>query len=166
MGHIQTLAIIRLLSMADFDICVLAMNLEETIKVYKDFLKSKGLLYTQPRELILKEATSAVGHFSADELTEQMHKNGINISRATIYRTLASMKEAGILNSVDFGHGHIHYEAKKAKKYHEHITCKKCGAICEIQIENLAKVINTAAAKAKFKHIEYAIRVSGVCKNC
>jgi len=141
-------------------------DMEETIKVYKDFLKSKGLLYTQPRELILKEATSTVWHFSADELTSQMHKNGITISRATIYRTLASMKEAGILNSVDFGHGHIHYEAKKTKKYHEHITCKKCGAICEIQIEDLAKVINNGAAKAKFKHIEYAIRISGICKNC
>jgi len=142
------------------------MSMEETIGVYKDFLKSKGLLYTQPRELILKEAISSVGHFSADELTSHMHRNGMKISRATIYRTLASMKEAGILNSVDFGHGHIHYEAKKAKKYHEHITCKKCGDICEIQIENLAKVINSVAAKAKFKHVEYAIRVSGVCKNC
>jgi len=143
-----------------------AMNQEETIKVYKDFLKSKGLLYTQPRELILKEAMSAIGHFSADELTSQMHKNGINISRATVYRTLASMKEAGILSSVDFGHGHIHYEAKKTKKYHEHITCEKCGAIYEIQVENLSKVINAAGAKAKFKHIEYAIRISGVCEKC
>jgi Fe2+ or Zn2+ uptake regulation protein len=144
----------------------LAVNQEETIKIYKDFLKSKGLLYTQPREIILKEAISAFCHFSADELTSQMHKNGINISRATVYRTLASMKEAGILNSVDFGHGHIHYEAKKTKKYHEHITCEKCNAICEIQVENLAKVINAAAAKAKFKHIEYAIRISGVCEKC
>jgi len=141
----------------------LATSQEETIKVYKDFLKSKGLLYTQPRELILKEAMSALFHFSADELTSQMHKNGMNISRATIYRTLASMKEAGILNSVDFGHGHIHYEAKKN---HEHITCKKCNAICEIQVEDLAKVINAAAAKAKFKNVEYAIRISGVCKKC
>jgi len=144
----------------------LATSQEETIKVYKDFLKSKGLLYTQPRELILKEAMAALFHFSADELTSQMHKNGINISRATVYRTLASMKEAGILNSVDFGHGHIHYEAKKTKKDHEHITCEKCNAICEIQVENLAKVINTAAAKAQFKNIEYAIRISGVCKKC
>ncbi len=143
-----------------------ATNQEETIKVYKDFLKSKGLLYTQPRELILKEAMSALGHFSADELTLQMHKNGMNISRATVYRTLASIKEAGILNSVDFGHGHIHYEAKKTKKYHEHITCEKCGAIYEIQVENLSKVINTAGTKAKFKHIEYAIRISGVCEKC
>ena len=143
-----------------------ATNQEETIKVYKDFLKSKGLLYTQPRELILKEAMSALGHFSADELTLQMHKNGMNISRATVYRTLASMKEAGILSSVDFGHGHIHYEAKKTKKYHEHITCKKCNAIYEIQVENLAKVINAAGAKAKFTHIEYAIRISGVCEKC
>jgi len=143
-----------------------AKNQEETIKVYKDFLKSKGLLYTQPRELILKEAMSAFCHFSADELTSQMHKNGINISRATVYRTLASMKDAGILSSVDFGHGHIHYEAKKTKKYHEHITCEKCNAIYEIQVENLAKVINAAGAKAKFKHIEYAIRISGVCEKC
>jgi len=144
----------------------LAMNQEETIKIYKDFLKSKGLLYTQPREHILKEAMSALGHFSADELTSQMHKNGMSISRATVYRTLASMKEAGILSSVDFGHGHIHYEAKKTKKYHEHITCKKCNAIYEIQVENLSKVINVAGAKAKFKHIEYAIRISGVCEKC
>jgi Fe2+ or Zn2+ uptake regulation protein len=28
------------------------------------------------------------------------------------------------------------------------------------------KVINAAAAKAKFKHIEYAIRISGVCEKC
>jgi len=144
----------------------LTMDLEKAIKTYKDFLKSKGLLYTQPREVVLKEAISTALHFSADELTSQMHNRGINISRATIYRTLASMKEAGILNSVDFGHGHIHYEAPKAKKHHEHITCEKCGTICEIQIENLEKVINSAAVKAKFKNIQYAIRISGLCENC
>jgi len=144
----------------------LATSQKETIRVYKDFLKSKGLLYTQPREIILKEAISALSHFSADELTSQMHKNGMNISRATVYRTLASMKEAGILNSVDFGHGHTHYEVKKTKKDHEHITCEKCNAIFEIQVDDLAKVINSAATKAKFKNIEYAIRISGVCKKC
>jgi Fe2+ or Zn2+ uptake regulation protein len=143
-----------------------AVNKKEAIKIYKDFLKSNGLLYTQPRELIFKEAISAVWHFSADELTSQMHKNGINISRATVYRTLASMKDAGILNYVDLGHGHAHYESKKTKKYHEHITCEKCGTICEIQVENLAKVIKAATAKAKFKRIEYTIRISGICKKC
>ncbi len=142
------------------------MDFEKAIKIYKDFLKSKGLLYTQPREVVLKEAISATWHFSADELTSQMHSHGIYISRATVYRTLASMKEAGILNSVDFGHGHIHYEAPKAKKHHEHISCEKCGAICEIQIDNLDKAINSAAEKAKFKHIKYAIRISGVCEKC
>jgi Fe2+ or Zn2+ uptake regulation protein len=142
------------------------MNTEDAIKTYKNFLKSCGLLYTQQRDVILKEAISAKWHFSADELTSQMHKNGINISRATIYRTLASMKEAGILNTVDLGHGHIHYESPKAKRHHEHITCEKCGAICEIQIENLENVIKTAAKQAKFKHIEYAIRIFGTCEKC
>jgi len=142
------------------------MKLDNAIKIYKDFLKSKGLLYTQPREIVLKEAFSATWHFSADELVSQMHKQGINISRATVYRTLASMKEAGILNSVDFGHGHIHYEAPKTKNQHEHISCEKCGAVCEIQVENLEKTINSAATKAKFKHIKYAIRISGLCEKC
>jgi Fe2+ or Zn2+ uptake regulation protein len=142
------------------------MDLEKAIKIYKDFLKSKGLLYTRPREIVLKEAVSATWHFSADELTLQMHSRGVNISRATVYRTLASMKEAGILNSVDFGHGHIHYEAPKAKKHHEHITCEKCGTICEIQVETLEKAIKSTAAKAKFKQIQYAIRISGVCEKC
>jgi len=145
---------------------ILSMKLEEAIKIYKKFLKSSGLLYTQQREIILKEAISAVWHFSADELTAQMHKNGVNISRATIYRTLASMKEAGILSTVDLGHGHIHYESPKTKKHHEHITCEKCGAICEIQIENLENVINAATAKAKFKHVGYAIRIFGICEKC
>jgi Fe2+ or Zn2+ uptake regulation protein len=142
------------------------MAAKETIKAYKDFLKSKGLLYTHPREIILKEAISAQWHFSADELTYQMHKQGLNISRATVYRTLASMKQAGILNSVDLGHGHIHYEAPRTKRQHEHVTCKKCGAVCEIEVENLAKIIDDSAAKAKFKNVEYAIRISGICESC
>jgi Fe2+ or Zn2+ uptake regulation protein len=140
--------------------------MEEAIIAYKNFLKSSGLLFTQQREIILKEAISAMWHFSADELTSQMHRNGINISRATIYRTLASMKEAGILSTVDLGHGHIHYESPKAKKHHEHITCEKCGAICEIQIENLENVIKAAAKQEKFKRVEYAIRISGICERC
>ena len=142
------------------------MKLDNAIKIYKDFLKSKGLLYTKPREIVLREAISATWHFSADELVAQMHKQGINISRATVYRTLASMKEAEILNSVDFGHGHIHYEAPKTKAQHEHIACEKCGAVCEIQMENLEKIINSAAVKAKFKHIKYTIRISGLCEKC
>jgi Fe2+ or Zn2+ uptake regulation protein len=142
------------------------VELKKAIEVYRGFLKSNSLLYTQPRECVLKAAISALGHFSADELTSQMHKNGINISRATVYRTLASMKDAGILNSVDLGHGHIHYEAPKTEKHHEHITCEKCGVVCEIHVEDLEKVINSAAKKAKFKDTKHIIRISGICKRC
>lgn len=142
------------------------MNPKEAISIYKDFLKTKGLLYTKPRDFILKMALSSKWHFSADELTDKIHSRGKNIGRATVYRTLASMKEAGLLNIVDLGHGHIHYEPMGIKEQHEHITCEKCGAICEINVKSLKKVLNLAAKKVDFSNVKYTIRLSGLCDRC
>lgn len=142
------------------------MNYKEAVNIYKDFLKTKGLLYTKPRDFILKTALSSKGHFSADELTNKIRTRGKNIGRATVYRMLASMKESGILNTVDLGHGHTHYEQAGVKEQHEHITCEKCGAICEINIKSLKKILNVAAKKVDFTNVKYSIRLSGLCDRC
>ncbi|GHV13775.1 transcriptional repressor [Fibrobacterales bacterium] len=142
------------------------MTFDEAQKKYGEFLKSRGLLNTNQRGVILREALSTYGHFSAEDLTLQMLKKGLKASRATVYRTLSSMQEAGILDEVDLGHGHIHYESPKTKIHHEHITCEKCGSVCEIQIQNLESVVSDAAKKAKFTSVKYVIRISGVCEKC
>src|SRR5689334_12616035 len=62
------------------------------------------------RDLIVDLFLREAGHLTADELVALVRRTDRRISRATIYRTLQWMVEAGIARRVDFGGGKYKFE--------------------------------------------------------
>ena len=71
-------------------------------KTFVQYLKKKAHRITNERFLILDAATNISGHFDADELYLKMKNEYINVSRATVYKTLELMSECGILTKHNF----------------------------------------------------------------
>jgi Fur family ferric uptake transcriptional regulator len=139
--------------------------LPEARGLYTDFLKKNKMFFTKERTRLLDFILGQEGHFSADELLFAMQKADLKVSRATLYRSLSQMVEAGILSESDFGHGHTHYEIALGGKPHVHLICTDTGDVREVHSQKLEDALSELARKEGFKIKRYKIQVFGVSKN-
>ena len=68
-------------------------------------LRPAGGKRSSKRDLIVNVFLRQEGHLSADDLVDLIKREDHRISRATVYRTLQWMVDAGIARKVDFGEG-------------------------------------------------------------
>jgi Fur family transcriptional regulator, ferric uptake regulator len=71
-------------------------------------------------------------HFDADQLIDEMKKDGYHVSRATIYRTLNKLVDAGLLGRLDVGPRN-YYEHDYGYPQHDHLYCVICHKVIEFQ---------------------------------
>ncbi len=133
---------------------------------FSKFLDKKDLKLTSQRRTILHEAMGAKGHFSAEELLKISKKADSTISKATVYRTLALLKESKILEEHDFGEGKKFYERAQGRKHHDHFVCIKCGKIIEFENDHIEKLQDSEAKRQNFKVVYHSLKLFGFCKNC
>ena len=74
-----------------------------------DRLRPAGTKRSGKRDLIVNAFLKQEGHLSADDLVDLIKREDHRISRATVYRTLQWMEEAGIARKVDFGEGRFRF---------------------------------------------------------
>ena len=138
--------------------------LPEARGLYTEFLKKNKMFFTKERTRLLDFIFGQDGHFSADELLFAMQKADLKVSRATLYRSLSQLVEAGILSESDFGHGHTHYEIALGTKPHVHFICTDSGDVREVFSQKLEDALNELARKEGFRIKRYKIQVFGVSK--
>jgi Fur family transcriptional regulator, ferric uptake regulator len=133
--------------------------------LYSDFLKKNNMFFTKERSHLLDFIFEQKGHFSADELMFEMQKGDVKVSRATLYRSLSQMVDAGILTESDFGHGHTHYEISLGTKPHVHLICTETGDVKEVHSQKLEDALNELARKEGFQIKRYKVQLFGISKN-
>ena len=141
-------------------------HLIDAEKKFSGFLEVRDLKYTSQRRTILTEALSARRHFGAEELLERSKKRDRTISKATLYRTLALLAEAKVLEEHDFGDGHKSYEPMIGRHHHDHLICVKCKTILEFENDEIEKIQEAEARKQGFRIITHSHKLFGLCKRC
>jgi Fur family ferric uptake transcriptional regulator len=139
--------------------------IREAERSFSEFLEKKDLKLTSQRRTILHGALRD-GHFSAEKLLEFSKKEDPTVSKATVYRTLALLKEAKILEEQDFGGGKKLYERAQGRKHHDHLICIKCGNIIEFENDDIEKLQDSEAEKHRFKIVYHSLKLFGFCQNC
>ena len=140
--------------------------IKEAEKLFSEFLESKDLKLTSQRRTILKQAIQAPGHFSADQLLSLSKKADSTISKATVYRTLALLKESKILEEQDFGEGHKLYERAQGRRHHDHFVCIRCGKIIEFENDQIEHLQDSEAEKHRFNVVYHSLKLFGFCDRC
>ena len=134
--------------------------------LFSDFLEKRDLKLTSQRRTILHRAIQARGHFSAEQLLDFSKKQDQTISKATVYRTLALLKESGVLEEQDFGDGKKLYERAQGRNHHDHLICIRCGRIIEFENTPIEKLQDAEARRHQFKIVYHSLKLFGFCKNC
>lgn len=132
----------------------------------KGIIRDMGLKVTQQRIVILQCLLAGRDHITAQELFEAVIKKDSSLGFATVYRFLKQLTEQDLVTEVRMGGLPARYEWAKKKNHHDHLTCKRCGAICEFenqQIEQLQKQIAKSFGYVLTGHI---LELYGTCPNC
>lgn len=85
--------------------------IEPLCAVFRRTLKSEGLKYTPERAQLLDTILSLEGLFDADGVLEELRRQGRRVSKATVYRTLKLLVQAGIIQRVPLDDDQAHYQA-------------------------------------------------------
>jgi Fur family ferric uptake transcriptional regulator len=118
------------------------------------------------RERILGVFLKHEGHLSADDLVALIHREDSRISRATVYRTLQWMVEAGIARKVDFGEGRFRFEHSYRHPRHFHLICKACNRSSEFLSSDIEGLIEEVAAARGFAARQLVLQIYGTCEAC
>ena len=133
---------------------------------FEEFLKLKELKYTSERKLILKVIFSFHKHFDVEELFEKLRKQGNNVSRATIYRTIPLLIQSGLITETLHCQDKTSYENIFNKKHHDHLVCINCGKITEFYNEKIEKLQEEVCREHNFVPIEHRLGIKGYCEDC
>jgi Fur family ferric uptake transcriptional regulator len=118
------------------------------------------------REQIVNVFLRQEGHLSADDLVDLIRKDDHRISRATVYRTLQWMVDAGIARKVDFGEGRFRFEHSYRQPRHFHLICKTCHRSFEFLSSDIEGLVEEVAAARSFSASQSVVQIYGTCEEC
>jgi Fur family transcriptional regulator, ferric uptake regulator len=142
------------------------MQKKSELQVFREYLQKNRLRYTQEREQIIKEIFATHDHFDVDALYLTIRQKGINISKASIYRLLPLLIDAGLIQDVFFEDGHMHYEHIYGHEHHCHLRCIECRKIEEFTDPRLNDIEGDLGERFGFKILDYKLDVKGLCPEC
>ena len=137
------------------------------LEKFQAILKENTLKFTKQRELVLKFLYDNDGHFTPEDIYNQLKQENpnINIGIATVYRTLSLLENSHIASSISFGVQGKKYELG-LKKHHDHLICTKCGEIIEFFDEIIEQRQEDIAKKFNFQMTDHTMKIVGLCENC
>lgn len=129
-------------------------------------LRPAGTKRSSKREFIVSVFLRQEGHLSADDLVALIRREDHRISRATVYRTLHWMVDAGLARKVDFGEGRFRFEHSYRHPRHFHLICTACHQSFEFLSSDIEALIEEVAAARAFTAAQVVVQVHGECEAC
>jgi Fur family ferric uptake transcriptional regulator len=131
----------------------------------RKIIRDMGLKVTDQRLLILKALHTGRAHVTAQEVFETVSNKDSSIGFATVYRFLRSLTESGFVTEVRLGGSSARYELKP-EGHHDHLTCVKCGKICEFENSQIENLQARVAEQFGFQLTGHVLELYGVCYDC
>jgi Fur family ferric uptake transcriptional regulator len=133
---------------------------------FRRYLRDHRQPVTRQRELIAETVILSEDHLSADAVGRKLREKGLRVATATIYRTLDTLVESGLVKAHDFGEGFRRFEPMTGQTRHEHLICVRCGTVLEFSNEQLERMLPMIADEHRFQHQRHRVELFGVCRAC
>ena len=127
-----------------------------------DTLEERGFRSTAPRRIMATVIGDQERHFTAEGLRQQLPGR---MGRATVYRTLKLLVEAGVLCRVLLEDGDLHYQLSH-HGHHHHLICVQCGSSQDLTGCDIEDLLLTTSADHGFELSGHWLEVYGRCRNC
>jgi Fur family ferric uptake transcriptional regulator len=133
---------------------------------FEALLVARGLRLTSARRAIVEAVLGRAGHFAIEELVADLRARGLPASKATVYRSLPLLTEAGILSSAVLGGDERMYERAVGREHHDHLVCRGCGKVVEFEYEAIEVLQRELATRYGFTLEGHIHQLIGRCADC
>jgi Fur family peroxide stress response transcriptional regulator len=129
-------------------------------------IRDAGLRLTHQRLEVVRVIAADETHPDVETVYRAVRERVPTISLDTVYRTLATLTERGLIARVLFTPGPARYDANPAR--HHHFVCTRCGLVRDVQ--DAGSDLDAIRATAEVTRIGRAdavtVQFRGVCARC
>ncbi len=135
----------------------------------EEWLAERGVRFTGGRRMVVHELQRAGGPRSAAELHRDL---GGTVPVSSVYRTLAVLEEAGVVEPHHSTKGITRFEiAEWLAGHHHHLICLQCGAVEDFELpggleEELESLVGRVSELTRFTASGHSLEVAGRCSKC
>jgi len=127
-------------------------------------LLRKARCRVTPQRLAILQALATGRHLaSCQAIWEQAQTLCSNLGLVTVYRTLARLHAAGLVEQVD-ANGTAYFGL--ADRHHDHVICQRCGAVEPMEACLLGPLEGVRLAGSDFLITGHRLDLFGLCRNC
>jgi Fur family ferric uptake transcriptional regulator len=128
-------------------------------------LAAAGERVTRQR-LVVAERLAAEGRqVTADDLYRSLRNIEPKIGRATVFRTLERLVEAGVARRLELA-GHVYAYVACRPAHHHHLSCTRCGRVEEISEAYVRPIARRLASDRGFEVDDARLDFYGRCARC
>jgi Fur family ferric uptake transcriptional regulator len=128
-------------------------------------LQAHGLRRTPQRLETLAAIAASQGHATAEEIVTRVRKRLPAVSPSTIYRTLTSLEDVGVVCHAHLGHSASVYHLGPSGM-HQHLVCETCGAVQEVAEAVIQPFAKRLRERYGFRADVTHFAVLGECRRC
>ena len=127
-------------------------------------LKERAFRLTPQRFELVRLIASSEGHPSAGQLYDRIKRQFPTMSHATVYKTLALLKDMGQVLEIDL-RDDSHYDGNRPQP-HPHLICIKCNKIIDGDADFDPSAIRKLEQASGYKIIRSQVSFYGLCPDC
>lgn len=133
-----------------------------TNKQLTDLMHNAGVRPSVQRIAILGHIANSRSHPAADEVYSRLAPDFPSLSLTTIYNTLHTLTEAGLLRELDIERDRKRYDLAPQPP-HSHFICRSCGRIFDMMQPN---GLDLAPDNGEFCIENVEVYYKGLCPEC
>jgi Fur family ferric uptake transcriptional regulator len=102
---------------------------------------------------------------SAQEIHEELRRDGQGIGLTTVYRALQNLSESGEVDVLRTDSGEAVYR-RCSMHHHHHLVCRQCGRTVEVEGPAVESWAQRVADEYGYSNVSHTVEIFGVCPVC
>lgn len=139
-------------------------SLQKKLADFEHACRSAGLKLTHQRLEIYRELALASDHPAAETIHKRLKERLPTISLDTIYRTLTTFENYGLIRKVQTAESQARFEAQMMQ--HHHLICEQCKQIMDFQWQTFDDSDLPGAISTWGRVERKNVILHGVCEKC
>ncbi len=124
-------------------------------------LEDQGYRNTASRRAVIDALQRKDEGFTAEEITEDLP----GVGRATVYRTIRLLLDAGVLCKLSLPDGAPKYSLSPVE-HHHHTVCVRCGTVDSFRDTTMERLLRAIGSDVSGEIVGHRIEVYVTCESC
>ena len=124
-------------------------------------LEDNGHRVTNPRRSVISLLEDKSDGFSAEEISHELP----GVGRATVYRTIKLLLEAGVICKLVLPNGGSKYSLARVE-HHHHTLCIKCGTVGEFRDTMIERLVRAIGEHISGEIVGHRMEFHVICEQC